>query len=108
MTANGPSFRRVVRANRLIAEGKCLSCEMDYKPKLAKLEAERADLWRKNRELLGAHDVKAAALGDAQDDLRDTKSLHREIIDLIDRTQSCTLGLSHSECLAEIKRRLEK
>lgn len=33
-------FRRVVRANRLIAEGRCPGCEMDYKPKIESLETE--------------------------------------------------------------------
>lgn len=43
---SGPVFRRVVRANRLIAEGKCPGCEMDYKPQIAKLETELQDTRR--------------------------------------------------------------
>lgn len=31
---------------------------------------------------------------------------HASLIDLIDKTQSCTSGLSFGECLDEIKRRL--
>lgn len=34
------------------------------------------------------------------------QSLHASLIDLIDKTQSCTSGLSFGECLEEIKRRL--
>ena len=35
-------------------------------------------------------------------------ALHASICDLIDRTLSCTSGLSFGECLEEIKRRLKK
>lgn len=36
----------------------------------------------------------------------ENRSLHASLIDLIDKTQSCTSGLSFGECLEEIKRRL--
>jgi hypothetical protein len=47
----------------------------------ADLEAERAKLWTKNRELLGSNDVKSAVLGTIKDELRDLKALHADIIE---------------------------
>ncbi len=45
--ADSLSFRRVVRASRLISERKCPGCEMDYKPQLTKLETELRDTKQK-------------------------------------------------------------
>lgn len=74
------------------------------------LETERADLWRKNRELLGAHDVKAAALGDIQDELSASSALHASLVtkikatrELIYKTQiAAEGGKSRSDCLAAV------